>query len=70
MADDQIKVGALWAEGIIARCSDFRAGLPPAVLPANYLGVERLVETGPSPNLPASALVGHAAFHLLTDAGA
>src|SRR6516225_4768881 len=43
-ADDQVEVGSIRSERIIAGCADLGAGLPPAVFADHDIGVEAVVE--------------------------
>src|SRR4030095_9347172 len=51
VADDQIEIGAVRSEGIVARRTDLGTRLPPAVLAADDPGIETLVQTNAGPHL-------------------
>src|SRR5262245_45233052 len=59
VADDEVVVGAVRAERIVAGRADLRALLPPAVLAADHLGIEVLVEPRARPNAPLRCLEDH-----------
>src|SRR5690606_10453189 len=56
VADDQVEIGAVGTEGIIAGQTELRAGLPPAVLPAHHVRLERLIEPSTRPHAPFGRL--------------
>ncbi len=47
MAYQEIEVSAVRAERFEAGSTDFRAGLPPPVLPAGHLRIQSLIDTSP-----------------------
>ena len=47
MAYQEIEISAVRAEWFEAGSTDFRAGLPPPVLPADHLRIQRLIDTSP-----------------------
>src|SRR5271166_5949760 len=43
-ADEEVEVGAIRPEGVVARGADFRASLPPAMLADRHSGIEVCIE--------------------------
>src|SRR5438105_998641 len=58
-ADDQVEVGAVRSERVIAGCADLLAGLPPAVLADDHIGIEAVVEAGAGAHAPLRRLDRH-----------
>src|SRR5262249_982012 len=52
VADDEIVVGAVGAEGIVAGRADLGTRLPPAVLTADHARLQAVVEPGTGPHAP------------------
>src|SRR5262245_20967932 len=50
VADDQIEIGAVRSEGIVARRADLRTRLPPAVLAASDARIQALVQADAGPH--------------------
>lgn len=59
MADDKVEVGPVRPKGIIARCANLRARLPPAMLAANDIGLQRVVQPRPRPDAAFRRLNAH-----------
>ena len=50
VSNDQIEVDSIRTKGIIARRSNLRTSLPPAVLATDHIGLQRIVQTGACPD--------------------
>src|SRR4029450_13556219 len=59
VADDQVEIGAVRAERIVAGRADLRAGLPPAVLAARDARLQGLVERPPRADAALRRLPRH-----------
>src|SRR5690606_9415824 len=59
IADNDIQIGAVCAEGVIAGCAHVRAGLPPAMLPADDIWRQRVVKPGARPHAAFGRVDAH-----------
>src|SRR5512143_2911048 len=59
VADDQVQVGAVRAEGIVARSAQLLASLPPTMLPADHVAPQAVIEAGARPHAALRRLDAH-----------
>jgi hypothetical protein len=52
VANDEVEIGAMRTQGIVAGRADLRAGLPPPVLAADDARIQRGVDACPCPDTP------------------